>query len=176
MKKIIILITFIILLTGCEINISTNSSSTYDSSKFEDIIECTRKNVNTGKVIQFYEKQALLLIPISKRNACTPDFNDSDYKYAFVGLMFNYTGYRYFLYVSNNDGYGYDEEYLNRDLSYKMVNENKNLTKIYKDKELLNSPTNIHGEESDDLPTVMAEYETRLLKYDLTEKLEKISN
>ena len=93
MKKLVLLITVIILLTGCEISFSTNTDN-FDNAYFKDVVNCVRENVNMGKNVQFYEEGALLLIPISSRNACSPDFNDSSYKYAFVGLTYNNEYYR----------------------------------------------------------------------------------
>lgn len=172
MKKLVLLITVILLLTGCEISFSTNTDN-FDNAYFKDVVNCVRENVNMGKNVQFYEEGALLLIPISSRNACSPDFNDSSYKYAFVGLTYNNEYYRYFVYVSNQDSYGFDEEYLNKDLTYKMVSPNGTLATIYANKNLLNKPTDKYNYGSDHLPTVMNEYRTQLIKYDVTESFEK---
>ena len=107
MKKIILLIVFVLLLSGCTIN----GVHSYNEKYFTEVKECVRANINKGKNIRFYEEYVMLLIPITKDNGCSLDFDDDSYDYAFLGITYeNAQGaYNYFLYSRDKNGNGYDQ-------------------------------------------------------------------
>ena len=141
MKKIIVLIVFVLLLTGC----SVTGKPAYNEKYFTEVKECVRKNINAAKNVRFYEEYTILLIPIKSDNGCSTDFDEEQFDYAFIGVLYNNAegAYRYFLYSRDKNGKGYDEsEFLMNGLTEsKDVEVNAILKDLYTNREIFKNGT-----------------------------------
>ena len=173
MKKIIVFIGLVLLMTGCSIDFNVKIGPTQDDTYFEDVVKCTIANVNMGKHIMFYEEGVLALVPITNVNGCTPDFTDEAYDYAFVGIIYdNMVGaYHYYLYVRDNGGNGYDALEYNavNTISMGSINENETLKALYSDRSKLR-------EVQDFDYVVYDNYKTRVYGYNQYKNFEKTTS
>ena len=124
MKKILILLTFVLFLTGCELNYEIDDPSLHDdesitmrdveySSNATTYINTVRKKVSTTSIALFDEK-AVYLIPVGNNNSsnCSGIDEENPYGaehiYAYVGVVKRGSTYLYYYVSRDSLGNGYN--------------------------------------------------------------------